>query len=391
MLKITKNTEIVPLNTVHAVLYGEPFIGKTSTLFTCDNVIVLGFEDRAFRADNRKEIIRIEDWNDIRANVNDLHTLIKDYGVIGIDTGGSLINTVMQYVDKKFPTAYLDNRNYYGKINTEVKWFLQTIESLKKDIVVAVHEASSDGKKIPDLSPKVFQFIIAPADVVGYLFAKGNARHIDFNSTSEHYGKNSAKLPPQDIPDYNDEPLFFQNVINLTKKYFNDDKKASEKYQKAMTLIKLNIEKFTTPDEYNEFIDTQKKIDVKMIFEVFGKNVNTDLNSFLLDMAKTKNIEPKGKGKGFGYIILPEPETIQPLKPLSGEKTEFEKGFEKEYGGIVFDSIEEQIEFFTNARKTIEGLDIEENSKFELFDYIETQAAEINIVFKGGLFLEMGN
>jgi hypothetical protein len=82
-IKIVKPSEPILTQNLIVVLYGSPGAGKTSLAFSTDKPLLLDFDLGAQRALNRRDSVRVSQWQDVA----DLSaTDLVNFNTIIIDT-----------------------------------------------------------------------------------------------------------------------------------------------------------------------------------------------------------------------------------------------------------------------------------------------------------------
>ena len=97
-LKIIKSSEPIRVDRLNVVIYGQPGCGKSSLAFTSDAPLMLDFDNGAYRAANRKDIVRVERW----ADITDLgESDLADYKTIIVDTAGRALDALSADIIKR--------------------------------------------------------------------------------------------------------------------------------------------------------------------------------------------------------------------------------------------------------------------------------------------------
>lgn len=258
MIKITKPSDPILTVNLIIVLYGQPGTGKTSLGFSASKPLLLDFDLGAQRALNRKDAVRVNNWNDIAdLNAEDLAA----FDTVIIDTAGRLLEVMAIHIIKNNPK--MENRfngglslQGYGMLNNMFKNFIVKLKSFGKDIILIAHdkEDKQDDKITirPDAMGSSKVELIKIADLLGYIYIDGKLRSISFNPTDTHLGKNCAEIPDQQIPHLSNEPDYMARLITFTKDKMNaksaEQLKAEQEFQAVLddinaceTLESLNV------------------------------------------------------------------------------------------------------------------------------------------------------
>lgn len=245
-LTITRANDVILTSNLIVTIYGEPGIGKTSLGFSAKNPLLLDFDQGAQRSIGRKDAVIIKSWNDIEGL--DAQSL-AGFDTIIIDTVGRLLEVLAAFLVVKNPklarsTGELQLQGY-GALNTAFKAFLTKLKSFNKDIILIGHSKEDKENEVTftriDAMGSSKSEITKCSDLLGYLYAKDSQRHIDFNPTQNHLGKNCAEIPLQSIPQYSDNKAFLAELIEKTKSHMNaqgeEQIKAQKSFDNALAMI----------------------------------------------------------------------------------------------------------------------------------------------------------
>lgn len=280
MFKIINKTDAVITETLTALIYGEPGIGKTSLAFTSENALLLDFDGGVQRACYRQTAVRIEKWEDIIELQKSTELKQLAPKTLIIDTAGSMLdNYLANYV------KLIDPKNSrrggelslqgYGAMKDAFYQFKNWAKSLKCNLIFIAHtttqEEGDNTKFIPKVTGGSYDILRQTCDLVGYIYSNKNKRVLDFNPTDNHIGKNCAEFGILEIPSYLDSsyPLFFQSLIEKTLDKMN---KLSEKQVAALKILKdyelainpiegvdeLNVELANLKNEHERALQLQK-------------------------------------------------------------------------------------------------------------------------------------
>jgi hypothetical protein len=137
---------------------------------------------------------------------------------------------------------------------------------------------------------------------MGYVSMSGKERHIDFNPTENHLGKNCAEIAEQKIPNLVEHKEFLADLIAFTKDKMNAKSEemvqAEIEFDEALNLICLA----ETVEDFNNIL-THKLI--------VGKAGNKILKVKLMDEAKVSGFAYHVESKRFSPIAT-IPESVAP-------------------------------------------------------------------------------
>jgi len=295
-MQVTKKDESLKLESFTITIYGEPGAGKTTLGNTAKNAIVFDFDEGHQRSKLSSDVFERVSFKEV-ATESKLRALLTGYDTIVIDTAGAMIESIKDYLIETKPRLETQKLQMYGEIKTEFTSFHKFIRSLGINIVFIMHSKESiegEQRRVKPLAEgSSYDQIIAKSDMIGYLHkdAKGQTI-IDFNACDWKVGKNSAELQPYAIPHYNDMGMLLQQIIDDTKKAFNENRISQAK---AIDTIKATIREAhncQSADEFNSFFESLGS-------RGFGKGEKTQVWNALLNHAINSGLEFDASTKQF--------------------------------------------------------------------------------------------
>lgn len=261
-ITIIKPNETILTENLTIVIYGQPGVGKSSLGFTTDKPIMFDFDLGSQRALNRKDVVRVNKWQDI-ANLTESD--VKDYNTIIIDTAGRLLESMAQSIIKENPR--MENKTNgglslpgYGLLNTMFKNFISKIKSYHKDIILICHDKEDkQGDNIvirPEAIGSSKSELIKMADLLGYVSMDNKNHVLDFNPTDRYIGKNCAKFELQVIPDLHTNLTYFGDLIKIAKERMNNKSEAQLKYEQDFNNTVEVINENDSPEFLTHLITT---------------------------------------------------------------------------------------------------------------------------------------
>jgi len=261
--KIIREDEPLEVNSIVAVIYGEPGIGKTSLAFTADHPVLEDYDGGLKRAIGRKTALEFDSWDDSVAFHNS-----KEFEEIAprtliFDTAGTMLdNYIAQYVMKK---DFKNSRSGgelslqgYGAMKSVFRQFMADMKARKIDIIFIAHqETQKEGdtfRFVPKMTGGSSDILLAEADMVGNMNSKSNKRSIDFNPTDQHIGKNTAEFESIEIPHYQDEKYltFMADLIAETKRKMMEMSKQQQEAMKKLAFYRKEIQDAKNVSEMEE-------------------------------------------------------------------------------------------------------------------------------------------
>jgi hypothetical protein len=266
MLKITKASEAIKVDTVTVTLYAVPGIGKTSTGFTADKPLLLDFDRGSYRSANRGDVVQIADWTDVTSiTAEDL----KPYKTIVLDTVGRALDCLGVHIIKNNPKAATRagalSLQGYGELKSTFVAWTKLVRSFGLDVVLLSHsDEQKDGDDVKerlDIQGGSKNEIYKASDAMGRIYMRNGKRVLNFSPTDTAFGKNPAGLPALEVPDFATSGDFLAGVIAQTKAALN---KMSAEQTKATTALddwKRAIDEASSAEEFNDLIEPIKGAD----------------------------------------------------------------------------------------------------------------------------------
>ncbi len=253
-LYITDNY-IVTHNTTYALSAPNPL------LFDFDNGV------KRINIEHLKGVdtVQVGSWQEVLSVFNEN---LNAYQSIVIDTIGKMMDYIITY---KCGNRAPQLKDWNG-INQEFSNFVRNLSNLNKHIVFVAHrdtrKEGDDTVFIPALREKSYNSIVTELDLLGYIEARNEngrtRRTITFDPTARNDGKNTCNLPSiMEIPtiiDAKGNPTHKNTsiqdyVINPYLRMLQAKKSETEKYDKVIEEIKIEIESITDDISANDFIN----------------------------------------------------------------------------------------------------------------------------------------
>lgn len=253
--QIIKGEEL-KVDGIIVLIYGEPGTGKTSTGFTAPNPVVFDFDGGAHRSGFKvgKSIVRINNWEQIASSYSSIENDLKDYKTIIIDTVETCLDYIRMYIEDKDYKLKQNQLKMYGKLKDEFYGFLNRIKALGKNIILIAHATTEEQNGIVKTVPKITggsrDIVRQKSDFMGYMFMNNNKRTLNFNPTDYYEGKNSTGLKLIELPDFKDEPEFFNTIIDTMRKSLSDNFKSQDE---ALITINKFSDKIKESQDISDF------------------------------------------------------------------------------------------------------------------------------------------
>ena len=227
MLKITRAAEPIHIERLKLVIYGQPGAAKTSIAFTAPDPLLLDFDGGSYRAANRKDVVRVEQWSDAASIAQED---LEPYKTVIIDTAGralDMLTTDIIRADPKKGNGGALTLQGYGALKARFGSFLTLLNSFGKDVILVAHmEEKQRGDEVIerlDVQGGSKGEIYKAADAMGRLTIENGERWLKFSPTDAAYGKNPGQLEPLRVPAATSPEFadFLGRVIQQTKDKIN--------------------------------------------------------------------------------------------------------------------------------------------------------------------------
>lgn len=226
-LKITTAAEAMTVDAICLTVYSQPGLGKTSLAFTAANPLLLDFDKGAYRAENRKDVVQVSDWQDVASvRASDL----DGYDTIIVDTVGKALDSLSQDIlrgNSRLGYGGSLNQQGWGQLGVRFGAWLRMIKGFGKDVVLIAHmDEQKDGDsikerlKIPGGSKDL---VLTDSDAIARISIVNRERHLIFSPTETSFGKDPGKLDAMPIPDAS-QPAFVEcldGIISAIKGKLN--------------------------------------------------------------------------------------------------------------------------------------------------------------------------
>lgn len=238
---IKKPAEIVGKETIAALIYGQPGMGKSTLACSAPKPVLFDFDGGCVRMRDEHQVptVQIESWDQAQEALRELEGAKGEYGTVIVDTLSKMVDCIVVSI---CGTAQ-PKINQWGLVNAKFKAFLRGVQSLGMNIVfVAQRDVEKDGevtRYVPQVRASNYKDIVCDLDVMGYMEMvneKGReVRCITFNPSSRSEGKNTADFAPAYIIE--ELPVGKPNTF-LTDRFAEYVQKQREKAKKRQEAAK---------------------------------------------------------------------------------------------------------------------------------------------------------
>jgi hypothetical protein len=263
MSLIKKPFELEVNNSIKALIYGQPGLGKTTLSLSAPSPLLFDFDGGVHRVMpiHQTDTIQVRSWNDV---VEVLKEDLSGYKTIVIDTAGKMLDFMAADIIKGDPKmARKDGAltlQGYGARKVKFQNFLKQVSLMGKHLVFVAHdkeERDGDYRFIrPEIGGSSGGDLIKEIDLVGYMEAVGKKRTISFDPCEKFYGKNTCHLPTlMELPDVADGAKPNLMLTDIFSKYalsLEERKKVAGEYSQLMEIIRGGIDEAADCDALNE-------------------------------------------------------------------------------------------------------------------------------------------
>lgn len=256
-LRIVKSCDPIRVERLNLVIYGPPGVGKSSLAFTGDTPLLLDFDQGAHRAANRKDIVRVTQWQDVAdLSADDL----APYKTIVVDTAGRALDSLTADIIRRNPKAGRGGAltlQGYGTLKAEFVAWTKSVNAIGKDVVLIAHmDEQRNGDDIIerlDVQGGSKGEIYKAADAMGRIAIREGKRWLLFSPTDAAFGKNPGQLEPMAIPHHESPEFadFFANVVQKIKDRLNTLTEEQAAAQAALDGWRKTISSLETADDFN--------------------------------------------------------------------------------------------------------------------------------------------
>lgn len=254
-LKIVRAVDPIRVDRINIVVYGPPGTGKSSLAFTADKPLLLDFDEGAHRAANRKDSVRVANWQEVSEMTEDD---LAAYNTVIVDTAGRGLDKLTADIIRRNPKAGRGGAlslQGYGTLKAEFTAWLRQLNSFGKDVVLIAHmDEQRNGDDIVerlDVQGGSKGEIYKAADAMGRIAIRDGKRVLLFSPTDAAFGKNPGQIAPLEVPHPDKSPEFLAGVIQKIKDKLNALTEEQTKAQEVLEAWRATIAKLETLDDFN--------------------------------------------------------------------------------------------------------------------------------------------
>ena len=273
MTLIRKPSEIAIKQTLSALVYGQPGIGKTTLGCSAPNAVLFDYDGGVQRINGAHQVptVQITSWEETAEALREIQDTMPECRTIVIDTVGKMLDYMSASIIRNDPKmaqrdGSLSLKGYGVRKNMFVN-FLRQVSLMGRNVIFIAHEKEErrgdETVKRPEVGGSSANDLVKELDLVGYMQAIGKERTITFDPNESYYAKNTCNLPPLiKIPVVVDEKgnatgenKFFASVIEAYKRSQERNKAATSEYEDLMEFIRGAVDEADTVDSINALVE----------------------------------------------------------------------------------------------------------------------------------------
>src|SRR5690606_34637074 len=135
----TKATDAIEVKNITACIYAVPGVGKSTLGFTADRPLLLDFDQGAYRAGNRGDVVQVGAWGDVTSiTAEDL----SPYRTLIVDTAGRALDALTVDIianNPKLGRGGALTLQGFGELKARFIAWTKMIRSCGLDVVLISH------------------------------------------------------------------------------------------------------------------------------------------------------------------------------------------------------------------------------------------------------------
>lgn len=210
------------------MIVGQPGIGKTTLAMTAKNPILFDFDlgaSRAIRGVNAV-IGQPENYADLMTFIQSPE--IRQFSTAVFDTAGAFVETIIFNQVRSNPSywdgfAGMPNQKGWGVVKNLFTGFFNAIRASGLSVVFIAHEKQETAKRgdvsrsVPQIVGSASQIILQACQQVGFMYADGQKRVLDFSVDQTHTSKDTAGIGKVEIYNHSTNDHQLVDLISVCK------------------------------------------------------------------------------------------------------------------------------------------------------------------------------
>ncbi len=277
MSLIRKPSELQVKQTMTALIYGQPGLGKSTIACSAPAAVMFDFDGGVGRINGAHQVptVQVSSWEEARQALTEVKNP-KEFQTIVIDTVGKMLSFMEDYIKRTDPKKCKADGSLslqgYGVRKQMFINFIKEANMMGKNVIFVAHEIEQKRGDETIIRPEVggssANDLIKELDLVGYMEMYGNKRTISFSPCEKYYAKNACNMPGVvEVPTIVDEdgnPIgqndFFMTVLSRYHERLKHNIEQTAEFEALTNEIRVNAAEIENADEANKFVDWVKTL-----------------------------------------------------------------------------------------------------------------------------------
>lgn len=275
---IKRPSELSVKDTLTAIIYGQPGIGKTTLACSAPSPVLLDYDGGISRVNGAHQVdtVQVTSWEDTQTALDEIRKA-GTYRTIIIDTVGKMLAYMEDYIKQTNPQMKQRDGSLslkgYGVRKQMFLQLLKDVSVMGMNIIFVAHEKEErqgdDTRVRPEISGSAASDLVKEMELVGYMQAIGTDRTITFDPSERYYTKNTCnmhgiiKVPEVVDTDGNatGENNFFSLVVDAYKAQQQRNIDTNKRNEAQVAEIKAKVAAIANADDANDFVEWAKGMD----------------------------------------------------------------------------------------------------------------------------------
>lgn len=275
---IKRPSELSVKDTLTAIIYGQPGIGKTTLACSAPSPVLLDYDGGISRVNGAHQVdtVQVTSWDDTQTALDEIRKA-GTYRTIIIDTVGKMLAYMEDYIKQTNPQMKQRDGSLslkgYGVRKQMFLQLLKDVSVMGMNIIFVAHEKEErqgdDTRVRPEISGSAASDLVKEMELVGYMQAIGTDRTITFDPSERYYTKNTCnmhgiiKVPEVVDTDGNatGENNFFSLVVDAYKAQQQRNIDTNKRNEAQVEEIKAKVAAIANADDANDFVEWAKGMD----------------------------------------------------------------------------------------------------------------------------------
>lgn len=275
---IKRPSELSVKDTLTAIIYGQPGIGKTTLACSAPSPVLLDYDGGISRVNGAHQVdtVQVTSWEDTQTALDEIRKA-GTYRTIIIDTVGKMLAYMEDYIKQTNPQMKQRDGSLslkgYGVRKQMFLQLLKDVSVMGMNIIFVAHEKEErqgdDTRVRPEISGSAASDLVKEMELVGYMQAIGTDRTITFDPSERYYTKNTCnmhgiiKVPEVVDADGNatGENNFFTLVVDAYKAQQQRNIDTNKRNEAQVAEIKAKVAAIANADDANDFVEWAKGMD----------------------------------------------------------------------------------------------------------------------------------